>query len=344
MADWLGDEDTPQAKELADRLTKNQSFIDWLRGKAQGRGVPSWDPATAGRLGGYPGREPGMPRAPGNTNIPGSNRFGGTYAPSGNMPAGGVGGAAAPPGGGGAGGMPPGGSLPPGAGGSGMGGIGSTIPRVLRGVGTIARALRGVPTGALTVPAYAASNRSIYPSIEALAASRSHLRGGAQPTQPPNGGPMMPIPIPNAPAKPPPAQLISPAVAGDIRPTPVAPTSQPLAWQSPAPLSNSTIPWPAGAKPSVPASPAPAVNSPMPGVMVPPGGKAPANVPARHYAPQLPLPRPSPIAKRIPLPRPAQRMPQIRPQTAGKEAAVDSLMKALFGSPVVRDRQLEGRF
>src|SRR5882672_343623 len=72
--------------DVLSRLTDNPSFLDWLSGKASGRGVPSWDPTTAGRSGGFPGREPGMPRAPGNSPSQMQTRFGGTYAPSGNTP------------------------------------------------------------------------------------------------------------------------------------------------------------------------------------------------------------------------------------------------------------------
>src|SRR5258706_2191273 len=72
--------------EALARLTNNPSFLDWLRGNAEKRGVPSWKDTTAGREGGFPGREPGMPLAQGNSPSQMQTRFGGTYSPSGNMP------------------------------------------------------------------------------------------------------------------------------------------------------------------------------------------------------------------------------------------------------------------
>lgn len=61
-------------------------FSNWLAkgGSKVGRGVPNWGgtPNTP-KFGGYPGWEPGMPRAPGNS--PGGPRPGGTYSPSGGQ-------------------------------------------------------------------------------------------------------------------------------------------------------------------------------------------------------------------------------------------------------------------
>src|SRR5882672_11924885 len=93
----------PEMDDVLSRLTNNPSFLDWLRGNASGRGVPSWGrgqptrPDTnAGREGGYPGWEPGMPRAPGNSPSQMQTRFGGTYSPSGTMPVPANGGLASP--------------------------------------------------------------------------------------------------------------------------------------------------------------------------------------------------------------------------------------------------------
>jgi len=72
---------------IMSRLGSNPEFLAWLRGANSGRGVPTWTGANnTGKLGGYPGWEPGMPRAPGNSPMP--NRpggLGGTYTPSGGQ-------------------------------------------------------------------------------------------------------------------------------------------------------------------------------------------------------------------------------------------------------------------
>src|SRR5258706_6594505 len=130
--------------EALARLTNNPSFLDWLRGDAEKRGVPSWDPTTAGRSGGFPGREPGMPRAPGNSPSQMQTRFGGTYSPSGNMP------------------VPPSGSVPA-VGGPGVG----SRPASLSGMLGNASKTPWTGLGGLAAPAYGiATTHDQYPSVE----------------------------------------------------------------------------------------------------------------------------------------------------------------------------------
>lgn len=69
---------------LVGRLGSNPEFTAWLQGLRNGRGVPNWTGTTSPKLGGYPGRQPGMPLAPGNS--PGGPRLGGSYTPRGLGP------------------------------------------------------------------------------------------------------------------------------------------------------------------------------------------------------------------------------------------------------------------
>src|SRR5258706_1718913 len=260
--------------EALARLTNNPSFLDWLRGNAEKRGVPSWKDTTAGRSGGFPGREPGMPLAQGNS--PSAGRLGGTYSPSGNMP------------------VPPSGSVPVVGGGSGVGGP----PASLSGALGSAAKTPWTGLGGLAAPAYGIARQ---PDV---GIPQRHLRSDlsgvidklmgrngvqAQLPQSSNGGSLMPMPpasaapiqaqpIPNATGNMP-AQLVKdqsripaqPSWAGmaqtpiNVPPTPGGvplPVARPQQTVQPVPLPRSRpqIPLPTP-RPQVPVARTPAPAS-----------------------------------------------------------------------------------
>src|SRR5258706_11604353 len=161
-------------------MAEIDDIISRLRGYATGgRGFPTdTDLPNTGRYGGFPGWEKWMPRAPGNSPSP-SGRLGGTYTPSGNMPA---------------------------VGGSGVGGPPASLSGMLGNVP------RGLPwNSAMLGPIVdMATRKDQYPSIEAVARSHQNERdksliaaavqalrghpGASRSPQNSNGGAMMPIP------------------------------------------------------------------------------------------------------------------------------------------------------
>src|SRR5258706_5300697 len=285
--------------DILSRLTNNPSFLDWLRGDAEKRGVPSWKDTTAGRSGGFPGREPGMPLAQGNSHSAG--RLGGTYTPSGNMP------------------VPPSGSVPA-VSGSGVGGPPASFSGALGGVAKTP----WTGLGGLAAPVYGmAKTRDQYPSIESIARSHQNerdksliaaavqaLRGHPGASRSPQsfngGGAMMPIPIPPASAAPIQAQPI-PNVTGNMPAQLVKDQSRVPAqppWSGMAQTPNNVPPTPGGV-PLPPPRPPQAVQ-------------------------QVPLPTPRP---RIPLPTPRPQMPIARPVHPAEQAAQNkSILDTLLSS------------
>src|SRR5882672_1150955 len=248
--------------DVLSRLTDNPSFLDWLSGKASGRGVPSWDPTTAGRSGGFPGREPGMPRAPGNSPSQMQTRFGGTYAPSGNMP------------------VPPSGNVPV-VGGSGVGGPPASLSGALGGSGGV-NFNRFPSTGIwnLIAPAaWLAQQRDIGSSRHTQQEMIDWLMKRNASPQSSNGGSMMPIPIPPASAAPiqaqpipnstgnTPAQLVKdqsrlpaqPSWAGMAQmPNNLPPTPQPVPLPVDRPQTTQQVPLPTPRPPIAQRVPMPA--------------------------------------------------------------------------------------
>lgn len=288
--------------DLTGYLPQTQSFLDWLRKGHQGRGIPTWTrpgPGNAqgatgpvpGRYGGYPGWERGMPLAPDS-----QGGRGGTYAASGKLPAlstetaPGIGGRGA--------------GLPPNLG----SGIGSSGPSMARALGVLGRYGPGL--------GIAGQHDIGWPARTAGADPITWLqkwRAQQQQSQAPQAQP-----IPNAPANQPPAQLIPPAMAGQMKPIPVGtsqvpPTSPsptqntPPPWQNKTPLPNSSVPWPK----SAPSFPETAQSGPTP---------------------QIPLPRPRSQAQiPLPRPRPSPSMPTKAPQTS-QEAQNQSILDVLLNS------------
>src|SRR5258706_117578 len=309
--------------EALARLTNNPSFLDWLRGNAEKRGVPSWKDTTAGRSGGFPGRELGMPLAPGNS--PSAGRLGGTYTPSGNMPV-------APPS------MSPSaesqalgdsisrlnqslgqGNHRMGAGGSGVGGP----PASLSGV--LGNAARGLPWNSAMLGPIAdiATRKDQYPSIEAIARShqnerdksliaaavqalRGHPGASRSPQSSNGGGTMMPIPIP-------------PASAASIQaqPIPNATGNMPAQLVKDQSRMPAQPPWLGMAQ-------TPNNVPPTPGAVPLPMARPPQAVQ------QVPMPTPRP---RIPLPTPRPQMPIARPVHPAEQAAQNkSILDTLLSS------------
>ena len=273
-------------------MAEIDDIISRLRGYATGgRGVPTdTDLPNTGRYGGYPGWERLMPRAPGNSPSP-SGRLGGTYTPSGNMPA---------------------------VGGSGVGGPPASLS------GMLGNAARGTPWNSVMLGPIAdiASRKDQYPSIESIARSHQNeydrsfiaralkgLRSQPQTSQPPqssSGGSLMPIPIPPASAAPIQAQPI-PNVTGNMPAQLVKDQSRVPAqppWSGMAQTPNNVPPTPGGV-PLPPPRPPQAVQQ----------------VPLPTPRPRIPLPTPRP---QMPIARPVHPAEQ----AAQNKSILDTLLSS----------------
>jgi hypothetical protein len=305
----------PGMDDTLSQLTNKPSFLDWLRGNAEKRGVPSWKDTTAGREGGFPGREPGMPLAQGNSRMAGG-RLGGTYAPSGNMPT--VGGS---------GGVPPG--YPTGSGipGTGPWAGGS-------GIGSAARWFNPYLAATVSSPLnpYAASRDIGTPRhtqqemLDWL--KKRQTQGGS------NGGASMPVPIPPA-SNTSSAQLIPPAKADGVSPTPAAGGPMPPPW-GPQP----TQPWPTA--PSTAAVPLPTPRPQQASVPLPrPKPLDFDDVALFNSVRNKPSPSVAQQAVPVPRVRPQVPLPHNRPQIAALQPDRNSILAALLGRPVAYDHQAQ---
>jgi len=293
----------PTIDDIIAQLNKNSEFNKWLQ--QGGRGIPSWDPTTAGRSGGFPDRLPGMPLAPGTSRMQGG-RLGGTYAPSNNMPV--------PP-------NQPGRQLVPrpqlipNATGSNLpvpipNATGGMQPQLLGAGDAPPLGGAGAPMAPPTTPYEAASRAgNLGASGLGLGALLSALK--STPTAANDTNPQAATPSPGGPVQ----------YGGTLPP----------AWAAQAPK-----PFPAGAQAPPPIAQAPPVPMPTPRPQMA-QQQVPLPTPRPNIAQQpVPLPQARPqMAQQVPVPRD-------RPFAASSRSPQEdniSILKALLGSPKAYDHQ-----